>query len=177
MNKKFLVSNIVSVIALIISVCTLLKILPIYREYKAPKEHTVINTDGNDMSKTEIETLVKDNLEMIKASVKDEKYSDLLKMEGIESIIISDDSIAFYCGKTTVGNKAGFHGFGYNLNYSATLDNEDEPKIKISKTDGEKELIGGELTVNGKTHQMETLYRSEDIVENIFYFETQIYGF
>jgi len=174
-NKSSFFSIVISIIAIVISVYCLLTTVPVDESRKV-EEHSTLTMEDYDMTKTEIETLVKDNIETINSGVKDGKLTELLQIKGIESIIIRDGKIAFYCGKTKVGNKEGFHGFAYRLSDSAMSNNEDAPKVSIVKTDGEKELIGSELTVNGKTHQMETVYSSEDIVENIFYFETQIYG-
>jgi len=175
-NKSSFFSIVISIIAIVISAYCLLTTLPVDESYKKMEEYSTFNMKDYDMTKTEIETLVKDNIEIINSGIKDGKLTELLQINGIESIIIRDGKIAFYCGKTKMGNKEGFHGFAYNLSDSAISYNEDAPNVSIVKTDGEKELTGSEVTVNGKTHQMETIYRTEDIIEDIFYFETQVYG-
>lgn len=177
MNKKSSIcSTVLSLIALVISIYVLLKTFPTDESYKEVENHIDSVTEEYDMTREEIETLVKDNVEIINARVEDGKLTELLQIEGIDSIIVRDHKIAFYCGKAKVGNKDGFNGFYYKLKESDETSMEDTSKVSITKTDGENEISGALFTIDGKTYQGEVPYSSEKIIEKLYYFESQIYG-
>ena len=121
---------------------------------------------SNNLSQEEIYDLVNENHALILDDIKENDFSDTLKLEGVQKVFSDTEVIDVYCGGVGAGSGTGYYGFYYSP--------DNLPKdVYCGESFGRTldEMIPEEKGFAIKNSLGYNYYYTEKIRDNFYYYE------